>query len=77
MTQLTDDLLRKAHRAALRHNKLRSQIIDAVIDRYGNFPSDVDYDDLVGGYDSGTIPRVVDCDVLVSAYGSFPKMRNE
>ena len=73
MTQLNNDLIREAHRATSRHNRLKKQMMDAVIARYGSYPSGLDYDDIVGGYVGGRASSLQGCDLLMGSFGLFPK----
>lgn len=64
-------LLRRAHRAATRHQMASGEITDAMRERYGTTHSDLDLDELIEplDYGQGSTPSVADVDRLMSEAG--------
>lgn len=62
--KLTDSLLKRAHKAAVRFAALNAKITAAFEQRYGCTYSDVDCDHLIDSldYGQGGAPSVADCD---------------
>lgn len=69
--KLSDALLRRAHRAAVRHSALNQQLTKAFQERYGCTYSDVDCDNLIDAldYGAGSEPTVESCDAAMSESG--------
>lgn len=74
MTRLTDNLLKRAHAAAVRHNALNAKLTSAFNERYGCTYSDVDADWIIDSldYGSGSEVTVEQCDQIMTDAGRPP-----
>lgn len=72
MTKLTNGLLRRAHRAAVKHAQLASQITEAFEERYGTTHSAIDCDDIIEclDYGHGHEMTVEECDAAMAGCGN-------
>jgi hypothetical protein len=72
MSKLTNGLLRRAHRAAVKHAELSARITEAFEERYGTTHSAIDCDDIIEclDYGHGHEMTVADCDEAMARSGT-------